>query len=249
VSQWFVRAAHAYVAALTAPGAEGQLYAVDMRLRPSGNKGPVAVSLAGFCRYHAESAWTWERMALTRARVVAGPKALRHRVTAAIAEAIARAGDPAKIRSDAAAMRARMGRDQGLNGPWDVKHRLGGQIDVEFIAQVLQLASAASRPGVCSPTTRLALRRLADAGLLPEADSAVLVRADRVWRTVQGMLRIIVRRDVQESLPEVSARPLLRAAALAGAEAVDLPGLRGTLDELAQQVRTLFGRHVGEIAG
>ena len=77
VSQWFVRAAHAYVAAVTAPGVDGPLYEVDMRLRPSGNKGPVAVSLGSFRRYHAESAWTWERMALTRARVVAGPPALR----------------------------------------------------------------------------------------------------------------------------------------------------------------------------
>src|SRR6202020_1750877 len=80
VSQWFVRLAHAYVAALTAPGVEGHLYDVDMRLRPSGNKGPVAVSLAGFRRYHEHDAWTWERMALTRARVVAGPAGLRRRV-------------------------------------------------------------------------------------------------------------------------------------------------------------------------
>jgi glutamate-ammonia-ligase adenylyltransferase len=244
VSQWFVRAAHAYVAALTAPGVEGQLYAVDMRLRPSGNKGPVAVSLASFRRYHAESAWTWERMALTRARVVAGPRPLRARVAAAIAEAMARAGDPALVRADAAAMRARMGRDQALEGPWDVKHRPGGQIDVEFIAQVLQLALAASRPEVCSPTTRVALRRLAAAGVLPEQDAALLTGADHMWRTVQGMLRITVGRDAGEVLPEASARPLLRATG-----AVDLPALRATLDELAQQVRRAFVRHVGEIAG
>jgi glutamate-ammonia-ligase adenylyltransferase len=220
-----------------------------MRLRPSGNKGPVAVSLAGLRRYHAESAWTWELMALTRARFVSGPKMLRDRIAAAIAEAIGQAGDAARIRADAAAMRARMQRDQGLDGPWDVKHRPGGQIDVEFIAQVLQLVSAATHPEVCSPTTRVALRRLAEAGLLPEDDAALLVRADRLWRTVQGMLRITVGRDAGAVLPEASARPLLRAAALAGAEAVDLPGLRGTLDELAQQVRGLFGRYVGEIGG
>ena len=83
-AQYFIRAAHAYVAAVTAPGADGQLYAVDMRLRPSGNKGPVAVSLGAFRRYHAEAAWTWERMALTRARVIAGPAALRARIEAAI---------------------------------------------------------------------------------------------------------------------------------------------------------------------
>ena len=81
VSQYYIRAAHAFVAALTAPGLEGPLYAVDMRLRPSGNKGPVAVSLAGFRRYHEADAWTWERMALTRARVVAGPPALARKVS------------------------------------------------------------------------------------------------------------------------------------------------------------------------
>ena len=111
VSQWFVRAAHAYVAAVTAPGVDGPLYEVDMRLRPSGNKGPVAVSLGSFRRYHAEAAWTWERMALTRARVVAGPPALRARIEAAIAEALAQAGDadshPRRCRRDARAHAAR----------------------------------------------------------------------------------------------------------------------------------------------
>src|SRR5262249_34927393 len=102
-SQWFVRAAHAYVAAVTAPGVDGPLYAGDMRRRPSGNKGPVAVSLASFRRYQAESAWTWERMALTRARVVAGPPALRAHIEAAITEAVMHAGDPDPIRADAAA--------------------------------------------------------------------------------------------------------------------------------------------------
>jgi glutamate-ammonia-ligase adenylyltransferase len=246
-SQWFVRAAHAYIAAVTAPGVEGQLYAVDMRLRPSGNKGPVAVSLTGFRRYHAEDAWTWERMALTRARVVAGPPALRARIEAAISHAIATAGDAAKIRADAAAMRARMLRDLPPDGPWDVKLRPGGQVEVEFIAQVLQLVHAAAVPEVCDPTTRVALRRLADAGVLPPEDAEVLIRADQVWRTVQGMLRITVGRDARETLPDVSARPLLRAAAAAGADAVDLPRLRVTLDALAEQVRAVFVRHIGRI--
>ena len=178
VSQWFVRAAHAYVAALTAPGAEGALYAVDMRLRPSGNKGPVAVSLGAFRRYHAESAWTWERMALTRARVVAGPPALRRKVQAAIAAAIASAGDPAQVRADAVAMRARLLRDLPPDGPWDVKLRPGGQMEVEFVGQVLQLMHAAAHPKLCHPTTRIALARFARAGLLSRDDAALLIRAD-----------------------------------------------------------------------
>jgi [glutamine synthetase] adenylyltransferase / [glutamine synthetase]-adenylyl-L-tyrosine phosphorylase len=251
VSQWFVRAAHAYVAAVTAPGVDGRLYEVDMRLRPSGNKGPVAVALASFRRYHAEAAWTWERMALTRARVVAGPPALRARIEAAIAEALAAAGEADSIRADAASMRARMLRDLPPDGPWDVKLRAGGQIEVEFIAQVLQLLHAREAQEVCSPTTRIALTRLANAGLLIADDAALLIRADHVWRTVQGMLRITVGRGARGDLPDASARALLRAVASAlephGGAPVDLAALRATLDDLAQQVRAAFVRHVGEI--
>jgi glutamate-ammonia-ligase adenylyltransferase len=246
-SQWFVRAAHAYVAAVTAPGVDGQLYAVDMRLRPSGNKGPVAVSLGAFRGYHAADAWTWERMALTRARVVAGPAALRARVEAAIGAAITTAGEPGRIRADAATMRTRMLRDLPPDGPWDVKLCAGGQVEVEFIAQVLQLIHAGRDPGVCSPTTRIALARLREAGHLPPADAELLIRADRVWRTVQGMLRITIGRTAPAALPEATARPLLRAAAVAGAPAVDLAALRASLDALAADVRAAFVRHVGEI--
>jgi glutamate-ammonia-ligase adenylyltransferase len=240
VSQWFVRLAHAYVAALTAPGVEGQLYAVDMRLRPSGNKGPVAVSLAAFRRYHAEDAWTWERMALTRARVIAGPPALRERVRQAIATAIA--GETSTVRKDAAAMRTRMLKELPPDGPWDVKPRPGGQIEVEFIAQVLQLLHEKALSGALSPTTREALHKLAAAGVLAMPDAALLIRADHSWRTVQGMLRITVGRDAGETLPEASARPLLRAMG-----AADLATLRAGLDVLAADVRAAFVRYVGPV--
>jgi [glutamine synthetase] adenylyltransferase / [glutamine synthetase]-adenylyl-L-tyrosine phosphorylase len=248
-SQWFIRAAHSFVAAVTAPGADGQLYAVDMRLRPSGNKGPVAVSLASFRRYHAEDAWTWERMALTRARVVAGPPPLRALVQEAIADALAEAGDPARIRADAAAMRARMRRELPPDGVWDVKQRPGGLVDIEFIAQMLQLVSARENPAVCSPNTCEALVRLVAAGKLDAADAALLARADRVWRTVQGMLRITVGRATQGELPEAPVRPLLRAVAAMGVAADDLAGLRATLDALAAEVSAVFERIVGKTAG
>ena len=240
VSQWFVRLAHAYVAALTAPGVEGRLYDVDMRLRPSGNKGPVAVSLDGFRRYHAHDAWTWERMALTRARVIAGPAALRAQVEQAIATAIA--GDASTVRADATSMRVRMLRELPPDGPWDVKPRPGGQIEVEFIAQVLQLLHAETHPEVLSQTTREALRGLATAGVLPAPDAALLIGADHAWRTVQGMLRITVGRDAGEVLPDASARPLLRAMG-----AADLAGLRAELDALAADVRAAFVRYVGDV--
>ena len=257
-SQWFIRAVHAYVAALTAPDAVGPMFAVDMRLRPSGNKGPVAVSLAAFEHYHGEGngAWTWERMALTRARVVAGPPKLRTRVEGAIRTAIANAGLPSRIRADAAAMRARLLRDLPPGGPWDVKLRPGGQIEVEFIAQTLQLVHAAAMPEIVHPTIRRALIGLRDANLLADDDAALLIRADLIWRTVQGLLRITYGHAPAEKLSEAAGAALLRAVAAAGLRVeepggmpapVDLTALRATLDALAHDVRAAFVRHVGEI--
>ena len=234
--QWFIRAVHAFVAALTAPDAEGPTYEVDMRLRPSGNKGPVAVSLAAFESYHAGHAWTWERMALTRARVVAGPVKLRLRVEAAIRVAIA-SGDPAAILADAANMRARLLRDLPPSGPWDVKLCVGGQIEVEFIVQALQLVH-----GPKATALRVAAAALRDAGHLSVEDAALLIRADHVWRTVQGMLRLTDGARPPVVLNDASAAALLRAV-----PSVDLAALRATLDALARDVRAAFLRLIGPL--
>jgi glutamate-ammonia-ligase adenylyltransferase len=253
-SQWFIRAVHAFIAALTAPDSAGPLYAVDMRLRPSGNKVPVAVSLAAFTRYHAPvagAAWTWERMALTRARVVAGPPALRRRVAAAIAAAVAGAGPAERIRADAAAMRARLARELPARAAWDVKHRDGGGMEVEFIAQALQLVHAPTHPQVTSPTTREALARLGDAGLLATTDAAVLIRADRLWRTVQGVLRLTEGPAPRERLSPAAAEVLLRATAplLDAPPPLDAAALFGSLNAVAAEVRGAFVRLVGPIGG
>lgn len=249
-SQWFVRAVQACIAALTAPGPEGQMYALDMRLRPSGNKGPIAVSLNSFRHYHTWDAWTWERMALTRARVVAGPPAIRARVRQEIHNAVRRAQEPKQIRENAASMRARMDRQRGQHGPWDVKLRVGGLIDIEFIAQTLQLeATKREQYFRTSQTTRVALRRLSDTGFLSPADAKLLINAERLWRTVQGMLRMTVGQVEGEILPPASVPPLLRATAKVGLPAVDAPDLLHKLDVVGQRVRTIFEQHVGKIIG
>jgi glutamate-ammonia-ligase adenylyltransferase len=146
-------------------------------------------------------------------------------------------------------MRGRLTRELPPTGPWDVKLRPGGQIEVEFICQTLQLTSIAKHPDVRSPTIRVALRRLADAGRLSGDHAEKLIRADRVWRTVQGMLRIMVGRTAPADLPEATAQSLLRAADKAGVPAVDLADLRLNLDARAREVRALFVQHVGDITG
>ncbi|HEY8610495.1 MAG TPA: bifunctional [glutamine synthetase] adenylyltransferase/[glutamine synthetase]-adenylyl-L-tyrosine phosphorylase [Roseomonas sp.] len=253
VPTYFSRLAHQFVSALTAPGAEGKPYEVDMRLRPSGNKGPVAASIAAFERYHGPTvgdggqAWTWERMALTRARPVAGPPALRKRIAECCREALAIHAGPQAI-TDALAMRARMLRDLPPDGPWDVKAIPGGLVEVEFIAQALQCAHAAEHPRIIAPTTREALSNLARAGLLDADEAAMLIQAERFWRTLQSLLRLTVGRVRTEELPAASIHALLRGLAPAcGTPPVDLPALRAQMRDIAAGVRESFERRLGTL--
>jgi glutamate-ammonia-ligase adenylyltransferase len=137
--QYFGRLTQRLIAALSVPTSEGLLYEVDMRLRPSGNKGPISVSLAGFESYHENSAWTWERMALSRARIVAGDESLKRACEAATAKVLTTKPDPATLSSDVLDMRQRMVDELFKGDPWDLKLKPGGLVDVEFVAQYLQL--------------------------------------------------------------------------------------------------------------
>src|SRR6185437_2898309 len=105
---YFARLAQRFISALTTPTTAGTLYEVDMRLRPTGNKGPAAVSLKSFIDYHASESWTWEHMALARARTVAGPADLRGRVEAEIHRRLTARPDAAKILADVRDMRIKV---------------------------------------------------------------------------------------------------------------------------------------------
>jgi glutamate-ammonia-ligase adenylyltransferase len=144
-------------------------------------------------------------------------------------------------------MRERMMRDLRPHGPWDVKLRVGGLVDVEFIAQALQLVHVSEPEFRRSQTTQTALRRLGKLGAIAAPDMKLLIAAERLWRTVQGMLRITVGRVEAAILPEASAIPLLRAAAEAGLPAVDTSDLLQKSDDIAQQVRTMFEHYVGKL--
>jgi glutamate-ammonia-ligase adenylyltransferase len=238
--QYYARAAQAIVAALTVPTRDGKLYEVDMRLRPSGSAGPVAVSLASFEHYHREAAWTWERLALTRARVVAGPARLRRRVEVAIRRAL-RAPCAADVLADTAAMRARVHKNLAARGALDIKLREGGLLDVEFCAQALQLLHA-RRPGVLRTVTRDALAALARIGALPASDAALLIDADRIWRSVQGLLRIMHGRAIPAALTPPLAGRIARATSLPS----DPEALAAALDDMAARVRNVCARILGE---
>ena len=135
--QYYTRFTQRLIAALSAETAEGSLYQVDMRLRPSGNQGPVATKLSSFIAYQRGSAWTWEHLALARARVVVGPASLRRQISTTIREVLSRPRDRAEVAAEVRAMRAKIADDKGSADIWDLKQARGGLIDLEFIAQFL----------------------------------------------------------------------------------------------------------------
>ena len=143
---YYARLSQRLVSAITAKTAEGELYEIDMRLRPSGNLGPVACSLDAFERYQAETAQVWEHQALTRSRMVAGDPALYGKVNRIINACIARPREPGPLAAAVRAMRERIFREHGKDSPWELKHARGGIVELEFIAQYLTLAHAHEEP-------------------------------------------------------------------------------------------------------
>ena len=160
---YYNRLAQRVIAALSAPTAAGALYEVDVRLRPSGAQGPIAVSLESFARYQREDAWTWEHMALCRARPLFGTRQDCAALSAIIADVLHRHRDPEKLRADVLSMRAEMAQHKPPAGPLDVKLARGGLVDLEFLVHYLQLRE---RTGF-DPDLGRAVDSLAAANLLP----------------------------------------------------------------------------------
>src|SRR6201995_3732789 len=124
-----------------------------MRLRPSARAGPLASHIDSFAQYQEREAWTWEHMALTRARVISASPAFRARIEAVIRDALIRPRDADAIAHDVSDMRRAIAQEKGEDDPWDLKNAAGGITDIDFIAQYLQLVHAAARPEILDVDT------------------------------------------------------------------------------------------------
>jgi glutamate-ammonia-ligase adenylyltransferase len=235
---YFARLAQRLIGALTTPTAAGTLYEVDMRLRPTGNKGPVAVSLESFAAYHASESWTWEHMALTRGRLVAGPWDLRARVDAEIRRRLTQPREAAAIITDARDMRARMAASFPGSNPWDLKHAPGGLVDIEFIAQTLQLVHAPAQPQVLNTNTVAALYNLKAAGFLEVGDADALVASARLQHALTQVLRIAL-----DETPKIEdATPGLKTLLTRAAEWNSFDQVEIRLAAVQRQTREIFNR-------
>jgi glutamate-ammonia-ligase adenylyltransferase len=233
VSQYFARLTQRLITGLSAPTAEGQLYEVDMRLRPSGQKGPVATQLSSFIEYQRKDAWTWEHMALTRARVITGQPELRAKVEAAITQALCVSRDRAKIVADVRDMRQRIAAEKGTDNIWDLKQVRGGLVDIEFIAQFLQLVHAHERPDVVDQNTVQALRKLEQAGFLSADAAGVLLPAARLVSDLTQILRLSLDAEFDPATAPEGLKALLASVAGAPTFTQLEVDLRATLAETA----------------
>ncbi|ODN70568.1 DUF294 nucleotidyltransferase-like domain-containing protein [Methylobrevis pamukkalensis] len=242
-TQYYARLTQRLVAALTAPTAEGKLYEVDFRLRPSGNAGPLATHVEAFARYHDGEAWTWEHMALTRARPVAGSAELGAEVAAIVARTLARPREADAILADIADMRARVEHEFGSRDPWDLKRVAGGIFDIDFIAQALQLVHGAAHPEILATSTEESLSRARDAGLLDAAAADVILPAIRLYNDLAQVIRVALPGPFK---PAEAPRGVLELVARAGATP-DVARLEVLLVDTEAAVRATFERLVGKV--
>jgi glutamate-ammonia-ligase adenylyltransferase len=236
--QYFARLTQRLVSALTAQTNYGSLYQVDMRLRPSGRSGPVATSLDSFARYQEQEAWTWEHLALTRARVASASSAFAARVEKVIRDVLCRARDPIDVARDVAEMRRSIATEKGEDDRWDLKYAAGGLIDLEFIAQYIQLIHAAEKPEILDTSTARVLDKAWRLGLLAPEDAELLRNAARLYHDLTQVLRLCLAERFDS---KTAGAGLLDLMARAG-DAPNFASLEAHLFETQDRVRASFRR-------
>ena len=240
-AQYFARLTQRLINALTAQTNYGALYQVDMRLRPSGRAGPLASPIEGFAAYQQAEAWTWEHMALTRARVVSASPAFKARVKAVIREVLTRPRDAVLIAGDVVEMRSAIAREKGDGARWDLKYAAGGLIDIEFIAQYLQLVHAERLPDILDTNTARVLDKARQLGVLRVEDAEVLRPAIQLYQDLTQILRLCLAGPFDA---KTAGAGLLRLLARA-ADVPDFATLDATVIETQRRVRESFARILG----
>jgi [glutamine synthetase] adenylyltransferase / [glutamine synthetase]-adenylyl-L-tyrosine phosphorylase len=241
-AQYFSRLTQRMISALAAQTNHGLLYQVDMRLRPSGRAGPLATQIDGFASYQENEAWTWEHMALTRARVVSAPPPFVARIEAAIRAVLCRPRDAETVAADVVEMRKAIATDKGESERWNLKYVAGGLIDIEFIAQYLQLVHAAEHPDILDTSTARVLEKAWRLGVLAPQDAEVLRPAVRLYHDLTQILRLCWPGPFD---PKAASPGLIGLLARA-ADVPDFATLDAFVAETQAKVRASFNRILGE---
>ena len=241
-AQYFSRLTQRLISALTAQTNYGVLYRVDMRLRPSGRSGPLATQIDGFASYQEQEAWTWEHMALTRARVVSASPRFADRVESLIRAVLCRRREAATIAGDVFEMRKAIATEKGDGDRWDLKHAAGGLLDIEFIAQYLQLVHAWQMPEILDTSTARVLDKAWKLGVLATPEAEVLRTAARLYHDLTQLLRLCL----PPPFDPTTAAPDFVALLARAADVPDFTTLDAFVRETQAKVRASFRRIIGE---
>lgn len=236
--QYYTRLTQRLISALTVSTSRGVLYEVDMRLRPSGKKGPLAVQMSTFVEYQMGEAETWEHMALTRARPVCGDASLLKQAEETIHSVLARERAARPTAAAIVEMRDLIAREKGDSDFNDLKILRGGLIDIEFVAQYLILAHASRHSALLVTSTADALSAAGQAGLISADDAEALRAAHRFYTDVVQMQRAILPASIKLD----SAPPAAVARVAAGAGLPDGKRLKQQIVETADTVRAICER-------
>jgi glutamate-ammonia-ligase adenylyltransferase len=212
-----------------------------MRLRPSGRSGPVATHIGSFADYQSRDAWTWEHMALTRARIVSASPGFAARVEPVVTETLRKPRDAELIAGDVVEMRGAVALEKGETSRWDLKYAAGGLIDIEFIAQYLQLVHADNHPAILDTSTARVLDKARAVGVLPREEAEILRPAVRLYHALTQILRLCLSGPFD---PKKASPQLLRLLARA-ADVPDFASVEATLIETQAKVREAFTRILG----
>ncbi|HEX9792170.1 MAG TPA: bifunctional [glutamine synthetase] adenylyltransferase/[glutamine synthetase]-adenylyl-L-tyrosine phosphorylase [Kiloniellales bacterium] len=243
-SHYFGRLAQRFINALTALTPEGRLYEIDMRLRPSGNAGPIATTLDGWRRYYEQDSWTWEHMALTRARIVLATPAFQQRIETVIRDLLCAPRDGDRLLVDVADMRTRIEREHSAASIWSVKFHRGGLNDLEFLAQYLLLRHAEAHPEILDGATEAAFAKLGKAKLLGSSLAQRLIEATRLFRQIQGLLRL----TAAPAFDADSGTEGLKASLARAAGMPDFAALRDKMVNTARMSHEVFIEMIEEPA-
>ncbi len=207
--QYFVRLAQRIISVLTVLTQEGLVYEIDTRLRPSGNQGPLVSSLPAYRQYHEDSAASWERQALIKARVVSGSAGLTESFEALTAAIVYEQPLPDNLKDEIYRLRQRMEKELGKESAENrnIKTGRGGMVDVEFIAQYLQLLHGRQTLSLRCRNTVETLKILHSESLLSKIDCENLVNGYKFLRRLENKLRLVH----DQSINQLTSEPVYLA--------------------------------------
>jgi len=237
-SQYFLRLSRRFINSLTALTKEGTLYKVDLRLRPSGDAGPIASSLEAFDLYYGTSAWAWEYMALTRARVVVGTKKFRNKIEKTIRTKLSKKWEPRELANGIIDMHQRITQNFRSKNPFNIKYVPGGVIDLEYIAQFLLLKHAYDYPEIMDTNTVTAFNNLSEHKILKQKDAEFLMETVKFYYSLQSVIRLIGK-EVPEEGNMIKG---MKDALIQSTETEKFAKLRAKLVKTQKHVQKLFKR-------